>query len=232
MNIPALTLEQMIEVDRLMVTDYGIEMIQMMENAGRNLADLARQLFGATLSRRTVCVVCGRGNNGGGGMVAARHLQNRGTEVHVMRLEGPLKIIPEKQWRTLGKMGLQNEKNFDLSQADLIIDSLIGYGLKGEPREEVTNWIEKINTAGRPVIALDAPSGLDTSSGTPSRFTVQAKATMTLGLPKIGLLTKSAQSFVGKLFLADISIPSGLYSQIGLDVGNIFEKDSIITLRE
>ena len=85
MDIPILTTEQMIEVDRLMIAGYGIELIQMMENAGRNLAELTSRMLGASLSGRSVCVLCGRGNNGGGGMVAVRHLHNRDASVHVIR---------------------------------------------------------------------------------------------------------------------------------------------------
>ena len=232
MEIPALTTEQMIEVDRLMIEDYGIELIQMMENAGRNLAELTGRMLGASLSGRSVCVLCGRGNNGGGGMVAARHLHNRGADVHVIRLAGELKSVPAKQWQILGNLGLRNDPYFDLSKADIILDALIGYGLQGEPRPEVAVWIEKINAAGKPVLSLDAPSGLDTTSGTASRLTVRADATMTLALPKIGLMSESAYPFVGSLYLADISVPPELYRKMGLEVGNIFEQDTIIKIRE
>ena len=232
MEIPSLTTEQMVEVDRLMIEDYDIELIQMMENAGRNLAELTVRMLGASLSRQTVCVLCGRGNNGGGGMVAARHLHNRGADVHVIRLAGELKNIPAKQWGILENMGLHNEPYFDLSEADIILDALIGYGLQGDPRPEVAVWIEKINGAGKPVLALDAPSGLDTTSGAASRLTVRADATMTLALPKVGLMSESVREYVGSLYLADISVPPGLYRKIGLEVGNIFEQDSIIKIRE
>ena len=232
MEIPALTTEQMVEVDRLMIEEYGIELIQMMENAGRNLAELTARRLGASLSGRTVCVLCGRGNNGGGGMVAARHLHNRGADVHIIRLAGELKDVPAKQWHILENMGLHNEPYFELSKADIILDALIGYGLQGEPRPEVAVWIEKINGAGKPVLALDTPSGLDTILGTASRFTVRADATMTLGLAKTGLMNESARPFVGSLHLADISVPPELYCKIGLEVGNIFEQDSIIKIRE
>lgn len=232
MNIPALTTNQMIEVDRLMITEFGIELIQMMENAGRNLAELTARILGASLSGRSVCVLCGRGNNGGGGMVAARHLHNRGADVHIIRVAGNLKDIPEKQWRILEKMGFRNEPYVELSQADIIIDALIGYGLQGDPRPEVAIWIEKANATGKPILALDAPSGLDTTSGTAGRPTVRADATMTLALPKVGLMSESARSYLGDLYLADISVPPELYRQIGLDVPNIFGEDSIIKIRE
>ena len=232
MDIQALTTEQMVEVDRLMTTDYGIELIQMMENAGRSLAELVIRMLGASPSEQTICVLCGRGNNGGGGMVAARHLHNRGADVHVIRLAGKLKDVPAKQWSILENMGLRNEPYFDLSQADIILDALIGYGLQGNPRPEVAAWIEKVNAVGKPVLALDAPSGLDTTSGTAGRPTVRADATMTLALPKVGLMNKSAHPYVGSLYLADISVPSELYLKMGLEIPKFFEKDTIIKIRE
>ena len=232
MNIPALNTMQMVEVDRLMIEEYGIELIQMMENAGCNLAELISRILGASLSERSICVLCGRGNNGGGGMVAARHLHNHGANVHIIRLAGELKDIPAKQWQILENIGMRNEPYFDLSEADIIIDSLIGYGLQGDPRPEVAVWIEKINAAGKPILALDAPSGLDTTSGAASRLTIRADATMTLALPKIGLMVESAREYVGSLYLADISVPPELYCKMGVEVGNIFEQDSIINIRE
>jgi NAD(P)H-hydrate epimerase len=232
MNIPALTTEQMIEVDRLMVEGYNIELIQMMENAGRNLAELAGRMLGASLSGGSVCVLCGRGNNGGGGMVAARHLHNRGADVHIVRLSGDLKDIPAKQWQILEKMGLHNDPYYDLSEAGIILDALIGYGLRGDPRPDVAVWIEKANAAGKPVLSLDVPSGLDTTSGTPGKPAIKAGATMTLALPKVGLMSEFARPYVGDLYLADISVPPELYRTMGLKVGSIFEQDSIIKIRE
>lgn len=232
MDISVLTTEQMIEVDRLMIEIFDIELLQMMENAGRNLAELTGKMLDASLSGRSVCVLCGRGNNGGGGMVAARHLHNRGADVHVIRLAGDLKNVPARQWSILENMGFRNESYFELAQADIIIDALIGYGLQGDPRPEAAVWIEKINTARKPILSLDAPSGLGTTSGAAGNPTVRADATMTLALPKVGLMSESARQFVGELYLADISVPPELYRQLGLDVQDIFEKDTIIKIRE
>ena len=232
MEIPALTTEQMAEVDRLMISNYGIELVQMMENAGRSLAELAIRMLGASPSKRSVCVLCGRGNNGGGGMVAARHLHNRGVDVHVIRLAGELKDVPAKQWSILENVGLQNDPYFNLSQADMILDALIGYGLQGAPRAEVAVWIEKVNAAGRFILALDAPSGLDTTLGTAGNPTVRADATMTLALPKVGLTNVSARPYVGSLYLADISVPPELYRKMGLEIQNFFGKEAIIKIRE
>jgi len=230
MDIPALTTEQMIEIDRLMIEDYGIQLIQMMENAGRNLADLTSQLLYDTPSGRTICVLCGRGNNGGGGMVAARHLLNCGADVHIIRLAGALKEVPALQWRILNKMGVRNDPHFSLSQTDIIIDALIGYGLQGKLRPEVAAWIETMNKSGKTILALDSPSGLNTNSGKTSESTVRAEATLTLALPKIGLMNEEARPYVGTLYLADIGVPPSLYRTLGLEVDFIFSKNSIIKL--
>ncbi|NOY99637.1 MAG: NAD(P)H-hydrate epimerase [Chloroflexi bacterium] len=231
MNIPALTTAQMAEVDRLMIEEYGITLPQMMENAGRNLAELTRRLLGGSAVGRTVAVLCGGGNNGGGGMTAARHLHNRGVDVHLIRVGGGnLKDVPSRQWRILETMGLRDEPDFDLSRAEVILDAMIGYGLTGDPRPNVAVWIEKVNTAPGLVLALDAPSGLDTTSGAPGRPCVQADATLTLALPKTGLLTPSAYPFVGDLYLADISVPPELYQRLGLNVGPLFSQDTIIRI--
>ncbi len=231
-DLLALTTAQMVEVDRLIIEDYGIRLIQMMENAGRNLAELARRMLDGNLSGRKIAVLCGAGNNGGGGMVAARHLHNRGAEVHVKFVGGParLKDIPAHQWRILGAMGLARNDDFDLARADLIVDTLIGYGLTGDPRGPVADWIERANATNRPILSLDTPSGLDTTSGTPGNPCIRAATTLTLALPKTGLLTTTARSFVGDLYLADISVPPELYQRMGLEIGPLFADDTIIRI--
>src|SRR3970040_544442 len=162
-GIPALTTAQMAEVDRLMIEEYGILLIQMMENAGRNLAELARRIMERKLAGRKVVVLCGGGNNGGGGMVAVRYLHNRGADVRVKFVGDParLKDIPAHQWRILQTMGLANNDDPDLARVDLIVDALIGYGLTGDPRGPVVEWIERARAAHRPILSLDTPSRLD-----------------------------------------------------------------------
>lgn len=234
MSLPALTAAQMAEVDRLMIEEYGILLIQMMENAGRNLAELARRLLGGRATGRRVVVLCGAGNNGGGGMVAARYLHNQGADVQVTLSAGParLKDIPAHQWRTLQAMGLANHDDLDLGQADLILDALIGYGLTGNPRGAPAEWINRANAAHRPILALDAPSGLDTTTGIPGEPCLRAAATLTLALPKTGLLTSAARPFVGDLYLADIGVPPQLYRRLGLQVGPLFTEDTIIPVNQ
>lgn len=232
-NLPALTTTQMIEVDRLMVEEWHISLIQMMENAGRNLAELARRLLGGSVEGKHVVVLCGTRNNGGGGMVAARHLHNWGAQVEVVLAgtEDRLKEIPAHQWRILQKMGLQ-ASNPDLETADLILDALIGYGMSGNSHPPIADWITNANASGRPILALDAPSGLDTTTGTPAPVCIRAAATLTLALSKTGLLTPDAKPFVGELYLADISVPPELYAapSLGLQVTSPFGADTIVKL--
>jgi len=230
--LPALTTAQMAEVDRLMIETYSILLIQMMENAGRDLAEQARRMLGGGLVGRRIVVLCGAGNNGGGGMVAARHLHNRGAIVQA-KLAGDaarLTDVPAHQWRILNVMGLALATDPDLAQADLIIDALIGYGLRGNPRGETAEWIERANASGRPILALDTPSGLDATTGQPGSPCIRATATLTLALPKMGLLTPQARPYVGELFLADIGVPPELYRQLGIEVDRLFADDTIISV--
>ncbi len=231
-SIPSLTTAQMAEVDRLMIETYGIALIQMMENAGRSLTELARRVLNGQLAGRRIVVLCGAGNNGGGGMVAARHLHNRGADVRVKFVGAPerLKDIPAHQWRILQAMGLAHDNDSDLAWADLIVDALIGYGLTGSPRGPAAEWIEHANAANRPVLALDTPSGLDTTTGLPGHPCIRASATLTLALPKTGLLAPAARPFVGDLYLADIGVPPELYRRLGLDIGPLFAEDTIIRI--
>ena len=233
MNVPVLTTEQMVEVDRLMIEEYGILLIQMMENAGRNLAEMARRMLAGQLDGRRIVVLCGRGNNGGGGMVAARHLHNRGATISAKLIGDPagMKEIPGHQWDILQTMALTQADDPDLSQADLILDAIIGYGLQGNPRGLAADWIQRVNESGRPVLALDAPSGLDTTTGTAGDPCIKAQATMTLALPKVGLVSPGAADVVGELYLADISVPPELYRRLDLEVGALFADDVLYRIR-
>ena len=135
---PALSTEQMREVDRLMIEAYGIELIQMMENAGRNLALLARRMLSDVVDR-SIVVLAGRGNNGGGGLVAARHLHNWGAWVQVLCSYPPQDYtgVPAHQLSTLQAMDVPlawADEGWELPACDLVIDAIIGYGLRGDPR--------------------------------------------------------------------------------------------------
>jgi NAD(P)H-hydrate epimerase len=178
-------------------------------------------------------IMCGTGNNGGGGMVAARHLHNRGVHVKVgfAGTEGKLQDVPYHQWNILKKLNIPILRSLATENADLIIDCLIGYGLSGDPIPPISNWINFANESGVPILALDAPSGLDTSTGKAGNPCIRAKATMTLALPKSGLIASQAHQYSGTLYLADIGVPKELYESMGIEIGNIFAQDTIIKLR-
>lgn len=114
----------------------------------------------------------------------------------------------------------------------MVIDSMIGYGLKSNPKGWVASMIKKINSLKTIVISLDIPSGLDASTGKILNPCIKATTTLTLALPKTGLLKKEAEEVVGSLYLGDIGIPSILYKEIGLQVDPIFTEDSIIKLEK
>jgi NAD(P)H-hydrate epimerase len=228
----AVTAEQMREVDRAMIEDFHIELVQMMENAGRGLAELAVEQF----RPRRVLVLAGPGGNGGGGLVAARHLSNRGVQVGVVLAALPdrLGAVPRHQLDILTRMDVPAAPalGVDLEPAlrahgdvDLVIDALLGYSLAGDPREPFATLIRWVNAQPTPVLSLDTPSGLDVTSGVPAEPCVLATATLTLALPKTGLLHSHQ---VGRLYLADISVPPALYRRMGIEVGDLFAERPIV----
>ena len=219
-EIPFISTEQMIDVDRLMVEEYHIELIQMMENAGRNLAALARDRFlnGDPFGRKVV-VLAGTGGNGGGALVCARRLKNWGADVIVALTKDAEQYhgTPARQLKILKKMnvpfsvGLLPELN-----ADLIVDGLIGYSLSGPPRGIAKKLIQWTHFQSAPILSLDVPSGINTASGTASRPSIKATATMTLALPKRGFDSPDLKPQIGELYLADISVPPEIYVKLGI----------------
>ncbi len=238
-DIPFLTTEQMIEVDRAMIEDFKIELIQMMENAGRNLASLARERFldGEPIGKRVV-VLAGTGGNGGGVLVAARRLHNWGAHVHIFATKpaSDFTPVPAHQLDILARMKVtvsQAASVVEERPPDVILDGVIGYSLKGAPRGSASDLIRWANAQEAPILALDAPSGVDTSTGRVFDPAIRATATMTLALPKEGLRAPDVEERVGELYLADISVPPGLYAEpvLGLDVGPLFAQSDVIRVR-
>ena len=237
-KIPFVSADQMREVDRAMVEDYGIALVQMMENAGRELANLARSRFldGAPIGRRVI-MLCGTGGNGGGGLVCARRLLGWGADVMVW-ISSPatrFRGVPRLQLDILENLEvpiIEADDVPDLPVAHLIVDAIIGYSLNGAPRGVAARLIRAANAHDAPVLSLDVPSGVDTSSGTAYDPSIKAAATMTLALPKEGLRAEGAKANVGELYLADIGVPPSLYSRppLELAVGPIFFGEEIVRL--
>jgi NAD(P)H-hydrate epimerase len=229
--IPSLTTIQMIEADRAMIEDYHIELIQMMENAGRNFAELARRQLGGAVKGHSVAVLCGSGNNGGGGLTAARHLHNWGANVIVALTKSAdeFRGVPAHQLDILKRMNIPIVDSASLpSTVELILDAIIGYNLSGIPRGVAADLIRWANRQNVPILSLDTPSGLDTTSGLAYEPTIRATSTLTLALPKQGLLIPQAKPYVGELYLADISIPPELYAKMGIAVPSLFAESNII----
>lgn len=236
--VPRLSAAQMVAVDRAMVEDYGIALVQMMENAGRCLAHLARVRFldGSAAGRR-VQVLAGTGGNGGGALACARRLANWGAHVRV-GLAAPADAyqgVPRQQLAIVERLGLPLDTAplpAGEPAADLIVDGLIGYSLSGAPRGVAARWIGWTHGAAAPVLALDVPSGVDAGSGEVFDPAIRAAATLTLALPKTGLFAPAAAVHVGELYLADIGVPPRLYAErLGLDPGTLFARGEIVRLR-
>ena len=234
--IPFISTEQMREVDRLMVAEYGVLLLQMMENAGRSLATLARERFlGGDPRGSRVLALAGTGGNGGGGLACARWLSNWGAVVRVWTTGAAAQLgeAAAHQLRILERMGVPAEvvgERVDLSSADLVVDAIIGYSLLGDPRGPARTLIDAALGHGAPVLALDVPSGVDAGTGTVYSPAIKAAATMTLALPKEGLRATGAGRHVGEMYLADIGVPLGLYAEpsLGIAVGPIFAEREIV----
>jgi len=240
-NVPGVSIEQMREVDRLMVDEIGVSILMMMENASRNIAILSRKLLGGSIKNKHIVVLCGKGNNGGDGLGAARHLINFGGMVTCI-LSGRKENLGENarvQFNVLKNIDAsiiefsdQEEQIIQekINNSDLVIDTLLGYNLKGNPKEPIATLINLSNSSGREVLAVDIPSGLDGNTGQPHAPAIKAKTTITLALPKVGLLTDLAREYVGELYVADLSVPLNIYTRLGISVTNIFEHEEIVRL--
>lgn len=234
MSFPTVSAEQMREVDRMMVEDLGIQLLQMMENAGRALAHRARDMLGGEAVGRRVTVLAGSGGNGGGGLVAGRRLALWGAEVTVVLGTNDQRIdaVPALQLSILRRVGVPVlGADADLPPAELILDALIGYSLDGAPRPPISSLIRAANSSGTPILALDIPSGMDADRGTPYDPCIAATSTLTLALPKVGLMQPAATGSVGELYLADISVPAAAFERLSISVGAIFARDDIVSIR-
>lgn len=228
-EFPAVTAELMREVDRIAVEETGPSLLQMMENAGRNLAGLTIDLLGAGWDKARILILAGGGGNGGGGICAARHLANRKADVSVI-LSSPdnLSDVTESQLGiykfSSGQVLKPVETNF--SNYDFIIDAMIGYGLKSDLHGIVRQLIVRTNDATGTKLSLDIPSGLDATTGDKYSDAILPDYTMTVALPKTGLRPENA----GKIFLADIGLPGEIYNRIGLPPVPSFEEKFVIEL--
>jgi NAD(P)H-hydrate epimerase len=234
--VPAVTAEQMREVDRIAVEEFGLGILQMIENAGRNLAGNVLEMLGRVSGE--VTVLAGAGGNGGGGLCCARHLRNRGFKVNLIldRESSSLRGAAAAQLRILLAAGLRpvqpSKTEEAIRRANVVIDALIGYSLRGAPRGRPAELIELCNTLrarrqhAPQVLSLDVPSGLNATTGEAPGTVVRPHRTLTLALPKTGLASVSSD-----LYVADIGIPPEVYHALGLSMEPLFRDRFWISLQ-
>ncbi|MGI8506289.1 MAG: NAD(P)H-hydrate dehydratase [Solirubrobacteraceae bacterium] len=201
--------EQQRAIDTWAIEERAIPGDRLMERAGAGLAELAE----AQAPEGRLAVVCGRGNNGGDGLVAARLLRERGREVDVLLLGAPEALRGDAKLN-LDRLSGPPPREFDaavLEGAGGIVDAILGTGFQGEPREPARGAIEAINAAAcaAVVLACDVPSGVDGSSGEVAGVAVQAHATATFSSGKPGLWIAPGKQHAGEVTVVDIGIPAG-----------------------
>jgi NAD(P)H-hydrate epimerase len=226
------------ELDRRAAAEYGIPSLLLMENAGAETVREMRATFPA-LSRSRVAILCGRGNNGGDGFVVARHLLNQGVTVRTFLLgrRGEVKGDARVNLETLEKMGAALVEVTDTGElatlsegmpsTDVVVDALLGTGTQGPARDLLAEAIELVNRAGRPVVAVDIPSGLGADDSEPPGPAVRAALTVTFALPKRSLLLYPAASYAGVVRIVDIGIPSALCRDPELRLGLLEAQDAV-----
>jgi len=214
---PSLSRQQLRQADRVAIEQWGVPGVVLMENAGRGATDAVERLLGGVSGRR-VAVVAGGGNNGGDGFVVARHLPLRGAAVAVFLVAEAAKMTGDAaiNFAILASLDIDvrvrrgdalGDLAGELAGAELVVDALGGTGIRGALRGDVAAAVEQINAAGRRVVALDIPTGLDCDTGQAHGPVVRAELTVTFLARKIGFDAPDAAEYTGRVVLADIGVP-------------------------
>ncbi len=232
--------EEMRQIDKLAGEKYGIPEMLLMENAGRAAAGVViEEMSGVT--RKTVCVLAGPGNNGGDAFVVARHLANHGAQIKVFQVGSEEKLTKSAALNReiCLKMGiavqtLTTERDWEkfalfLKLTDVVVDGLLGTGTKGPLRDPFPKVIRMVNEAGRPVVAIDIPSGVNAGSGGVPTDAIRADVTVTFGLPKTGHFFCPGAAYSGRLVVDDISLPQVLLTDRGI-LQEYFDDDYVRSL--
>ena len=207
------------KIDSLATAKFGIPSLILMENAGRSVACEAEGMIRNKAT--SIVIFCGYGNNGGDGFVAARYLLNRGHNVVIYVVGKQKKMSKDTKinFDIINKMKIMVKKITNQEQINiatryigkrqLIIDAVFGIGLKGRLDTFYCYLFKKINSS-IPILSIDIPSGLDADKGVPLPIAIKAKRTMTMGLAKKGFMNPSAKRYLGRVIIADISLPREL----------------------
>ncbi len=219
------TAEEMRRLDRAAIEQYGIPGLLLMENAGLQVVRHVEERFGGWRGKR-VLVLCGTGNNGGDGMVVARHAFQRGAKVLAVLAGDPEKVSGD------ARTNLQIAQNLGIVQAigdadalstlwagerwDIVVDALLGIGVKGEVRGLIAEVIRFFEHCPVPVVAVDVPSGIDADTGAVCGRAIRAVLTVTFGAMKVGLAIGPGAEYAGEVVLADIGIPEVEVERAGI----------------
>jgi ADP-dependent NAD(P)H-hydrate dehydratase / NAD(P)H-hydrate epimerase len=219
--VKLVTAEQMRRLDQAAITG-GIPARDLMERAGAGLADAAKRRVSAPA---TILILVGPGNNGGDGLVAARHLAQAGFTVRVVPVQPREASTPAAlvNWARLDGTACQIIPADDLTPAcvqasDCIIDALLGTGIHRPVRDPIARLITMANDSGVAILAADIPSGLDADTGAPHGVAICAAQTITFGLPKLGLMMPIASDMVGQMEVVDIGLPIALIEAFACDI--------------
>ena len=212
---------EMKKIDKRAVEEYGVSEILLMENAGREVAAAFEEYLGGVSGKR-ICVLAGSGNNGGDAFAAARHLMNHGAQISIFLVGSPAHLTKSAALNRdiIIKMGvvvhvLETERDWDKLQVTLrfvdgVVDGILGTGFQGGLREPVARVVRMVNSHGKPVVAVDIPTGVEADTGSASAEAIRADLTVTFGLPKFGHMIGAGETATGKLLVDDIGIPKAL----------------------
>jgi NAD(P)H-hydrate epimerase len=210
--VKVVTAAEMMEIDRKTIEDVGIPAVVLMERAGLAVAKRIMERF----PPQAITVLCGGGNNGGDGLVAARELYNNGFSVHVFMVSELASLSEQCRFQ------LEILKKFDIEiftkpivrdsdiVGDIVVDALIGTGLKNQVKDTMAKTIDYINATGSFIFSVDIPSGISSDTGEILGRAIKAGSTITFGLPKRGHLLHPGRDYTGKLFVEDIGFPRAL----------------------
>ncbi|WP_333654339.1 NAD(P)H-hydrate dehydratase [Dissulfurispira sp.] len=219
--VKVVTAQEMREIDRITIEDYGIPGLVLMERAGLAVASKVREFY----PDKKVLVLCGGGNNGGDGLVAARNLHNRGFDVKVFLAVEPKKLSSDAlvQYKIARKFGLSTMPLNELlthliTHHCLIVDAIFGTGLSRPVKGSLAEVFSLINDSDIPVVAVDIPSGISSDTGEVLGEAIKADFTVTFGLPKRGHLLYPGAEYAGRLFVEDIGFPAKLLASEKINV--------------
>jgi len=218
----------MADADRIASEELGIPLELLMDNASHQIAVAARLFLGGVEGKKIVALA-GSGNNGGDALGALRHLSDWGATVSA-HPSGPaerMRPLARRQLDILATCGVPLDAAME---ADLLIDGLLGYSVAGPPRDAIAELIRAANGSRLPILAVDLPSGMHPDTGEPLGVTIRAALTVTLALPKRGLLMTRSRALVGELLLADIGIPPEAFDRLGIETRGLFEGGDLVRI--